>query len=54
MAESGFFPGMIVYISLWYRKPDRIMRIILFFLAVPTAGAVGGILVGVNRTCIVT
>ncbi|CAF4610191.1 unnamed protein product [Rotaria sp. Silwood1] len=44
MAESGFFPGMIIYISLWYRKRERTMRITVFFLAVTVAGAVGSVL----------
>ncbi|CAF4925698.1 unnamed protein product, partial [Rotaria socialis] len=43
-AEAGFFPGMIIYISLWYRKREQTMRITIFFLAVTTAGAIGGAL----------
>ncbi|CAF2267595.1 unnamed protein product [Rotaria magnacalcarata] len=44
VAEAGFFPGMIIYISLWYRRREQTMRIILFFLAVTIAGAIGGVL----------
>ncbi|CAM4883364.1 unnamed protein product [Rotaria socialis] len=43
-AEAGFFPGMIIYISLWYRKREQTMRITISFLAVTTAGAIGGAL----------
>ena len=42
IAEAGFFPGIIVYLTYWFpdRHRGRIMS--LFVLAVPIAGAVGG------------
>lgn len=47
VAEAGFFPGIIVYLTYWYpdRHRGRIMS--LFVIAVPIAGAFGGPLAGV-------
>ncbi len=46
VAEAGFFPGIIVYLTYWYpdRHRGRIMS--LFVIAVPIAGAFGGPLAG--------
>ncbi len=47
VAEAGFFPGIIVYLTYWYpdRHRGRIMS--LFVIAVPIAGAFGGPLAGI-------
>jgi MFS family permease len=45
VAIAGFFPGMVAYLSLWYRKEERTMRIIIFYSGAIAAGAIGGILV---------
>ncbi|MCX6629218.1 MAG: MFS transporter, partial [Candidatus Solibacter sp.] len=37
VAEAGFFPGILVYISHWYRPQDRGKAIALFMAAIPTA-----------------
>lgn len=42
---AGFFPGMIFYLSLWYHRNERTMRIVIFYMAAIMAGAIGGILV---------
>ena len=45
MVESGFFTGMIIYISLWYCKKEQIMRFSILFGAVCAAGVFDGIIV---------
>ncbi|MCJ1458673.1 hypothetical protein MMC28_009047 [Mycoblastus sanguinarius] len=44
MTESGLFPGVVFYLSMWYRREERQYRISLFFSAASLAGAFGGIL----------
>ncbi|KAK2464336.1 hypothetical protein APHAL10511_003793 [Amanita phalloides] len=44
LTESGFFPGVTFYLSLWYRRQDVALRIAIFFSAATLAGAFGGIL----------
>ena len=44
MAESGLFPGVVVYLSMWYKRNERTFRVALFFSAASLAGAFGGIL----------
>ncbi len=51
-AEAGFFPGIIVYLSHWFRAQDRAKTVALFMAAVPLANIIGspvsGLLLGVN------
>lgn len=51
VAQSAFFPTIIIYISLWYRKGDHTMRIAIIYSAALLASALGSILVGVVRPC---
>ncbi|KAF2139355.1 uncharacterized protein K452DRAFT_275577 [Aplosporella prunicola CBS 121167] len=44
VAESGLFPGCVWYLSMWYKRPERVYRVALFFSAASLAGAFGGIL----------
>ncbi|KAF2806909.1 MFS transporter [Mytilinidion resinicola] len=44
VAESGLFPGVVFYLSMWYKRKERQYRISLFFSAASLAGAFGGIL----------
>ncbi|KAK0609503.1 major facilitator superfamily domain-containing protein [Bombardia bombarda] len=44
VAESGLFPGVVYYFSMWYRRRERQFRISLFFSAAALAGSFGGIL----------
>lgn len=44
MTESGLFPGVVFYLSMWYRREEQHFRISLFFSAASLAGAFGGIL----------
>ncbi len=50
MTQAGFFPSIIIYFSLWYRKRDQVMRIAILFGAAITAGALDGILVCTSRS----
>ncbi|KAL8677367.1 MAG: hypothetical protein Q9186_006202 [Xanthomendoza sp. 1 TL-2023] len=44
VAESGLFPGVVFYLSMWYRREEQHYRISLFFSAASLAGAFGGVL----------
>ncbi|RYN25033.1 hypothetical protein AA0116_g215 [Alternaria tenuissima] len=44
VAESGLFPGVVYYLSMWYKRNERQYRISLFFSCASLAGAFGGIL----------
>jgi sugar phosphate permease len=44
LTEAGLFPGVTYYISLWYPRGERSMRIAIFFSAATVAGAFGGLL----------
>ncbi|MCJ1340905.1 hypothetical protein MMC09_006201 [Bachmanniomyces sp. S44760] len=44
MTESGLFPGVVFYLSMWYKRNERAYRVALFFSAASLAGAFGGIL----------
>ncbi|TFK44127.1 major facilitator superfamily domain-containing protein [Crucibulum laeve] len=44
LAEAGLFPGVTLYLSLWYPRSCLAVRISLFFAAGTIAGAFGGIL----------
>jgi D-galactonate transporter len=46
VAEAGFFPGIILYLTYWYPAPRRAGTIALFMTAIPLAGVVGGPLSG--------
>ena len=44
VAEASFFPGMIVYLSHWFRASDRAKAVASFYCAVPAASVVGSLL----------
>jgi ACS family tartrate transporter-like MFS transporter len=46
LAEAGFFPGIIVYLSHWFRTEDRARAGSLFFAGIPFANIVGSPLAG--------
>ena len=46
VAEAGFFPGVIYYLSLWYPTAQRARAIAAFMTAVPVSGLIGGPLSG--------
>ena len=40
-SEAGFFPGIIVYFSHWFRYEDRAKAVAMFMAAIPIANIVG-------------
>jgi ACS family tartrate transporter-like MFS transporter len=52
LAEAGFFPGIIVYLTHWFIYEDRAKAVAGFMAAIPLAFAVGspisGLLLGVH------
>lgn len=42
LAEAGFFPGIIVYLTYWFPAPQRARVIALFMTASALAGVIGG------------
>ena len=48
IAESGLFPGVVFYLSMWYKRNEQHYRVALFFSAASLAGAFGGILAWVR------
>ncbi len=42
MAESGFFPGIILYITFWFPKEYRARFTALFMMAIPLSSTFGG------------
>lgn len=43
VAEAGFFPGMILYLTYWFPKRERGMAVAKFMTAIPVAGVLGGL-----------
>lgn len=52
LAEAGFFPGIIVYLSHWFPYKDRAKAVAMFMTALPFANIFGspisGLILGVN------
>jgi len=46
VAEAGFFPGIILYLTYWYPAQRRGRIISLFMTGIPLAGVIGGPLSG--------
>ncbi len=46
IAEAGFFPGIILYLTYWYPAERRSRMVCTFMTAVPLAGLLGGPLSG--------
>ena len=41
IAQAGFFPGVIVYLTYWFRYQDRAKAVAMFMMAIPTANMAG-------------
>ncbi|HKR52045.1 MAG TPA: MFS transporter, partial [Pseudonocardiaceae bacterium] len=41
VAEAGFFPGIILYLTYWFPRAQRARIVALFFLAVPLSSVIG-------------
>src|SRR3989475_5896480 len=46
-AEAGFFPGIIVYLTHWFRYEDRAKAVALFMAAIPVSNILGSPISGV-------
>jgi len=46
MAEAGFFPGMIFYLTQWFPRTVRARAISTLYIAVPASNAVASIISG--------
>src|SRR5262249_54071286 len=42
VAEAGFFPGIILYLTFWYPARKRGRAVACFMIASPLAGMIGG------------
>lgn len=42
IAEAGFFPGIILYLTFWYTRKHRAKMVAAFMTAIALAGVVGG------------
>ena len=42
IVESGFFPGVILYLTYWYTQKRRARMVAIFMSAVPISGMVAG------------
>ncbi|HEY4253900.1 MAG TPA: MFS transporter [Roseomonas sp.] len=41
IAEAGFFPGIILYLTFWFPKRERARAIALFMVAIPLSSVLG-------------
>jgi MFS transporter, ACS family, tartrate transporter len=41
LAEAGYFPGIVLYLTYWFRERERAQTIALFMMAVPVTSIVG-------------
>ncbi len=46
VAEGGFFPAVVVYLTHWFRQEDRAKAVAMFMAAIPVSNAVGAPLAG--------
>src|SRR5579864_555272 len=46
VAEAGFFPGIVLYLTYWFRQRDQARVISLFVTALPVASILGAPLSG--------
>lgn len=42
IVESGFFPGVILYLTFWYTRKYRARMVALFMSAIPLSGVIAG------------
>ena len=42
VVESGFFPGVILYLTFWYTQPPPRQMVALFMSAIPLSGVIAG------------
>jgi ACS family tartrate transporter-like MFS transporter len=44
VAEAGFFPGMILYLTYWFPKREHAKAVARFMTAIPLSGILGGVI----------
>jgi MFS family permease len=44
VTEAGFFPGILLYFTFWYKRSEQALRLALFMASSTFAGAFGGFL----------
>ena len=42
IAEAGFFPGIILYLTYWFKENERSKATAVLLLALPVGGLIGG------------
>ena len=45
-AEAGYFPGIILYLTYWFRRPEQAQVLALLLIGIPITSIVGGPLSG--------
>ncbi|HXX44549.1 MAG TPA: MFS transporter [Candidatus Acidoferrales bacterium] len=46
LAEGGFFPAVVVYLTHWFRQEDRAKAVAMFMAAIPASAMIGGPIAG--------
>jgi D-galactonate transporter len=46
LAEAGYFPGIVLYLTYWFRQRDQAQTIALFMTALPVSSVIGAPLSG--------
>ena len=46
LAEAGFYPGIVLYLTFWFPSHRRSKIIAIFYMAIPLSGVLGGPLSG--------
>jgi ACS family tartrate transporter-like MFS transporter len=41
LAEAGYFPGMLLYITYWFRRREQAMAIAMLLMAIPVTSILG-------------
>ena len=41
VAEAGFFPGIVLYLTYWFRQREQAQAVALFMTAIPISGVLG-------------
>lgn len=42
LAESGYFPGIVLYLGYWFRQRDKAQAIAFILIGIPVASVLGG------------
>ena len=52
MAESGYFPGVAFYLSMWYKRNEQLYRVSMIISIVTLGSALGGLFVSYVLLCL--